>query len=270
MATHDDDFERAAADVARESNPEFAPEQARIFALGLNALNGAGVPYMVGGAFAKHAYTGIWRDTKDLDLFLKPDDLKRALDVLAAAGFDTEIEFPHWLAKTWHRPYVIDLIFGTGHGQLQIDDNWFVHSRSVEVAGVKTRLIPPEELLVSKAYVAERYRFDGADIIHLILRLEGKLDWQRILVLLGSNRNLLLWYLILFQFVYPGRTDCLPQELMEQLFDKMRRRWSKPQQPHAFRGTLLDPFSFVVDTEDWGFEDRRDLAPLVDDEGEPL
>jgi hypothetical protein len=270
MTSHDDDFEQAAANVAREGNPKFEPEQARFFAQSLNALNGAGIPYMVGGAFAKHVYTGIWRDTKDLDLFLKPGDLKQALDVLAASGFETEVEFQHWLAKAWHRPYVVDLIFGTGHGQLQIDDDWFAYSQPATIAGVETRLISPEELLVSKAYVAERYRFDGADIIHLILRLEGKLDWQRILTRLENNRNLLLWYLILFQFVYPGRTDYLPHALMEQLFDKLRRRWPTPQHPHAFRGALLDPFSFVVDTEDWGFEDRRDLAPLVDEEGEPL
>ena len=36
----------------------------------------------------------------------------------------------------------------------------------------------------------------------------------------------------------------------------------------AFRGTLLDPFSFLVDIEDWGYEDRRNLEPVVDDEGE--
>lgn len=270
MPTHDEDFEQAVADVAREGSPDFEPEQRRVFALGLNALNDAGVPYMVGGAFAKHAYTGIWRNTKDLDLFLKPDDLKQALEVVASAGFNTEVEFQHWLAKATLEPYFIDLIFGTGHGQLQIDDAWFVYSQPVKVAGVKTRLIPPEELIVSKAYVAERYRFDGADIIHLILRLEGKLDWQRILDRLGANRPLLFWYLALFQFVYPGQTDYLPHELMEQFFDEMRRRWSKPRPPRAFRGTLLDPFSFIVDIEDWGFEDRRELDPLVDEAGELL
>jgi hypothetical protein len=57
---------------------------------------------------------------------------------------------------------------------------------------------------------------------------------------------------------------------MVQLFEKMRRRWAKPGPAHAFRGTLLDPFSFIVDIEDWGYEDRRDLSPLVDEEGEPL
>lgn len=47
----------------------------------------------------------------------------------AVAGFETEVEFQHWLAKAWHRPYVVDLIFGTGHGQPQIDDEVIVLRR---------------------------------------------------------------------------------------------------------------------------------------------
>jgi hypothetical protein len=38
----------------------------------------------------------------------------------------------------------------------------------------------------------------------------------------------------------------------------------------TFRGTLLDPFFYNVDIEDWGYEDRRDLRALVDQEGEVL
>jgi hypothetical protein len=268
MVTHDDDFNQALADVAREGKPKFEPGQAKVFASALKALNEADVPYMVGGAFAKHAYTRVWRNTKDLDLFLKPEDLKTALDVLTNVGFETEIEFQHWLAKARQEPYFIDLIFGTGHGQLQIDDGWLEHSQPIKIAGVETRLIPIEELIASKAYVAERYRFDGADILHLIQSAKGQLDWQRILVQLGDNRDLLLWHLILFDFVHPGHADYLPQELMGQLFEQMRQRWSEPERSKAFRGTLLDPFSFLVDIEDRGYEDRRDLAPLVDEEGE--
>ena len=174
-------------DVAREGKPQFDPEQTRVFARGLRALNEAGVPYLIAGAMAKHAYTGIWRNTKDLDIFLKPADLEPALAALAGAGFDNAIEFRHWLAKARQEPYFIDVIFGTGHGQLQIDDSWFDNSRSIKIAGVQAQLIPPEELIVSKMYVAERYRFDGADVLHVIQGTRGKIDWQRILTLLDDN-----------------------------------------------------------------------------------
>ena len=85
---------------------------------------------------------------------------------------------------------------------------------------------------------------------------------------LGVNRGLLLWHLLLFNFIYPGHADYLPQDLMVQLFEWVRRGWSRLRPPTAFRGTLLDPFSFLVDIEDWGYEDRRKLDPIVDDEGE--
>ncbi len=268
MPTNDPEFEAQLADVARAADPRFEPEEAQAFARALNTLNATGIPYVVGGAFAKHAYTGIWRDTKDLDVFLKPDDLKTALDALAEAGYETSIEFEHWLAKAHQEPYVVDLIFGTGHGQLHVDDAWFEHARPGNIAGVDTRLIPLEELIVSKAYIAERYRFDGADIIHLILATKGKIDWERVLERLGPNRELLLWYLVLFDFVYPGHAKYLPQELMGGLFDEMREQWSRRTRGKAFRGTILDPFSYTVDIEDWDYEDRRDLEPLVDEEGE--
>ena len=262
--------EEPAEDVAREGKPQFEPEQEAMFARGLRALNQAGIAYVIAGAMAKHAYTGIWRNTKDIDLFLKPADLEPALAALAGAGFDTTIEFHHWLAKARQEPYFIDLIFGTGHGQLQIDDSWFEKSRPIKVAGVQAQLIPVEELIVSKLYVAERYRFDGADVLHVIQGTRGQIDWQRVLALLDDNRDLLLPYLLLFAFVYPGRTHYLPQSLMTELFEEARRRWSDPHGRKDFRGTLLDPFSFTVDIEDWDYEDQRKLEPLVGEMGDVL
>jgi hypothetical protein len=276
MTQNGKDWEQVVEDVAREREPQLEPDEAEVFARALKALNEADVPYLIGGAFAKHAYTGIWRDTKDLDLFLKPVDLRPALKALEQAGFETEIEFRHWLAKARQKPYFVDLIFGTGHGQLGVDDSWFKYTPPIEVAGVKARLIALEDLIASKAYVAERYRFDGADILHLIHGTKGQLDWQRVLARLGDNHGLLLWHLVLFAYVYPGRTHYLPQTLMVKLFETARRLWwqppdaAAPRQTKAFRGTLLDPFSFIVDIEDWQYEDRRNLAPLVNEEGEVI
>jgi hypothetical protein len=246
--------------------PTFAPEQADLYRRTLRALNEADVPYLVAGAMAKYAYTGIWRDTKDLDLFLKADDLNRTLDLLAEAGFATEIEFPHWLAKARRDPYFVDLIFGMGHGRLQVDESWFEEKRPFAIAGVDVFLLPPEELFVSKTFVIERYRCDIADLLHLILRTKGQLNWQRILDLLGNHRDLLLCHLLLFNYVYPGHSEYLPQGLITDLFTNVHQRWQKPEAPQRFRGTLLDPHSFVVDVEAWGYNDSRELDALVDEE----
>lgn len=263
--------DEALKNVTYEGDPKLTVDQRKVYREALNVMNKAGVPYAVGASFARHAYTGIWRQTKDLDIFLQPEHLKAALDALREAGFDTEVPGEHWLAKAWKGEQFIDLIFGTGHGQIPIDARSFEGIKKAEVLGVETCLIPLEEMIASAAYIAVRNRFDGGEVVHLIRSAKGKLDWQRILDRLGENRELLLWHLILFDFIYPGHSSYLPKDLMVQLFDEARQRWSdeRPRR-HAFRGSLLDPFLFHVDVDDWGYEDRRITDPLVNEEGETL
>ena len=51
------------------------------------ALNDAGVPYVISGMYAVYAYTGICRETKDLDLLLVPSAVVPAAEALKEAGF---------------------------------------------------------------------------------------------------------------------------------------------------------------------------------------
>ncbi len=258
--------EQEHQDATHQRPARFEPEEAAVFAHALRLLAETGIPHALGGALALHTYTGIWRDTKDLDVFLKPADLATAFGTLAGAGFETSVEERHWLAKARREPYFIDLLFGTSHGRLKVDDAWFGSGRTVEFEGVTVGVIPLEQLLVSKLYIAAHDRFDGSDVVHLIRATRGQLDWQRVLSLLGDNQQLLLWHLILFDLVYPGHADYLPKDLVTELFDRMRARWAEPTDPTAFRGTLLDPYGFTVDVAEWGYQDWRDLTPLVGDE----
>jgi hypothetical protein len=257
--------------ITYESPPLLSIEEERVFRLSLQTLNSTGIVYAVGAAFARYVYTGIWRSTKDLDVFLRPEDLKTALDALRDVGFQTRIDTPHWLAKAWKEESLIDLIFGTGHGLLPITESSFENSQVSEILGVTTRLFPIEEMIASAAFIAVRGRFDGAEVLHLIQGAKGKVDWQRILRRLGNNRQLLLWHLILFDFVYPGHSDYLPKDIMVELFEEMRQKWEKRDyNPKAFRGMVVDPFSFRVDIDDWGYEDQRNTKPLVNEKGEVL
>ncbi len=51
--------------VTREAPVVFKPEEERAFKRWLSILKDESIPFALGGAFAVHAYTGIWRDTKD-------------------------------------------------------------------------------------------------------------------------------------------------------------------------------------------------------------
>jgi len=53
----------------------------------LRGLRDEQVPCLVAGAYAFFEYTGIFRDTKDLDLFVRAGDLEGAFRVLEPAGF---------------------------------------------------------------------------------------------------------------------------------------------------------------------------------------
>src|SRR5207248_4811578 len=109
------------AAVSSSLPPAFAPEQERAFRDALKLMNDAGLPYAVSGAFALHEHTGIWRNTKDLDVFLPTEHLLRALEHLKQNGFDTEVRDPIWLGKAWRDGYFIDLITGMSNAIIQVE-----------------------------------------------------------------------------------------------------------------------------------------------------
>jgi hypothetical protein len=58
----------------------------------LAALRGASHRFMLGGAFGLAFYTGRWRDTKDIDLFVPAQDRERAIQILRGLGFEDYYE----------------------------------------------------------------------------------------------------------------------------------------------------------------------------------
>ncbi|RJP23308.1 MAG: nucleotidyl transferase [Candidatus Abyssobacteria bacterium SURF_5] len=263
-------YKLVCLDSGIERPYEIAPEGADIISRWLSLLNETEVDYAVGGAFAMHAHTGIWRDTKDFDVFVAPQDLKKVLNRLSQAYFNPDIRDTSWLAKVESTPYNFDIIFGFRNGLMKIDRQFLEHSVRVEVMGVQTRALEIEELIASKAYIARRYRFDGADIAHLIRESKGKLDWERLLRLMDGNRDVLFWHLIFFLIVYPGHSDFIPRDLLADLFNQLVERGQKITNPKLFQGTLLDPVSFGIDYLNFGYEGYYRAKPLVNHQGEVL
>lgn len=250
-------------------SPGISPKEFAVFNRWLKILNRSKAPYVLAGASAYYVHTGIFRGTKDLDVFLQPRDLKTALDALAGAGYETEVRSRHWLAKTRENSYVLDLIFGFWNGRMKIDETWIERSRTARFAGVKVPVISLEDLIASKAYVNARDRFDGSDIAHLIRSVQGKLDWRRVHHLLGEDYSLLLWHLLHYDYVYPGQ-DRHVHRFMVRLFHRLRKSWPEKPPPSYFRGALLDPVSYIVDIVEMGYRDPRDMTPVVDKEGNLL
>lgn len=241
------------------------PEQEReLYKRGLGALNAAGVPYVVAGAYAIYEHTGIYRQTKDLDIFCTPEAVVQAAQVLRDAGFVTRLEQPYWLAKaisTENRDHFIDIIYGMGNGIALIDEDWFRHSSPAILAATQVRVAPVEELIWHRLFIHERHRHDMADVVHLILCKGHLMDWRRLITKTGEHWPLLLSQLSLFRYVYPGYRDQVPQWVLRELLDRAeedsRAGSARGDEHDVTHGTMISRFSFSIDVNEWGFRDLR-------------
>jgi hypothetical protein len=231
------------------------PEAATLYSEVLHAMNRLGVPYAVAGAFALQKYTGIWRLTKDLDIFMKAEDIPAALDYLAQLNFRCETLDPVWLSKAHRGEYYVDLISGMSNAAILVDDSWMMRTIPAAIAGVPSRIISVEDLLASKLFVVRRERFDGADIAHIIYGRRGNLDWNRVLELAGEHWEMVLWALILFRYVYPAQTHYVPPALWQDLLSRYLHEVQHPDPNARFRGSLVDDNMFSIDLKDWGLDD---------------
>jgi hypothetical protein len=244
----------ATPPVTSSVPPDFPQKQQRLFREVLEVMNQHRVPYAVSGAFALHQCTGIWRYTKDLDLFLTEQVVPAALELLQKRGYICEICDPVWLAKAHRDDFFVDLITGMSNGVISVDSSWIQRAQPAIVMGVETRVMAAEELIASKLFVTRRERFDGGDIAHVIYGSKGKIDWDRILALVGEHWEVLLWALIFFRYAYPAHSGYVPFKLWEDLLTRYMNLVSKSDPKAKFRGSLLDENIFAIDVKEWGLD----------------
>lgn len=219
-----------------------------------------GIDFLVGGAFAFVRYTGIGRDTKDLDLFIRRDDWDAVTTALAEQGISTELTFPHWLGKAYggrQREFFVDLIFSGGNGVAEVDAEWFAYAVRDESLGFPVRLMPVEEMIWSKAFLMERERFDGADVLHLVRARQHEINWPRLLSRFGEHWRVLLSHLVLFPYVYPN--EAAPQLVIDELLDRAKSETKADESIRLCRGPLLSRAQYLVDVERWNYVDAREV-----------
>jgi hypothetical protein len=222
----------------------------------LRKLNETDIPFLIGGTLAFSHYSKIPRETKDLDVFVKPSDCPRVLEAFGDAGYQTELSFPHWLGKVRQGPHFIDVIFSSGNGVGRVDDLWFEHAAKADVLGLIVRLTPVEEMIWTKAFIQERERFDGADVLHLVRETGPSLDWPRLLMRFADHWRVLLSHLILFGFVYPDKRQVVPAWVMDELMRRMAASRPNSNNVVCF-GTLLSREQYLHDLERFKYSDGR-------------
>src|ERR1043165_1534898 len=261
------DAQEKALPVSSSQPPVFCRQQEALFREVIQLLEKKQVPFVISGAFALHEHTGIWRDTKDLDLFLPTTEVMRALKILEEDGFETEIPDPVWLAKAGRDGFLVDMITGMSNGVIRVDYSWIRRASRSQIFGLSVRVLAPEELIASKVFVTRRERFDGADIGPVIYGTRGQFEWPRLMSLIGEHWEMLLWSLVLYHYIYPAHSDYVPREIWEELLNRFKVELAHPNKDAEFRGSLIDDKMFAIDVKEWG---KRDILEEHRTKAEPI
>ncbi|MBS7563651.1 nucleotidyltransferase [Mucilaginibacter sp. Bleaf8] len=214
------------------------------------------IPFMLGGAFAIFHYSGIYRETKDLDVYCKSSDCPRIMKYFSDRGYETQFTDARWLAKIFKGEYFIDLIFDTVNNICTVDDSWFERAVDASFFEKDVKLLPPEELIWSKIYVQNRERYDGADINHLLVQYGDNLDWNQLMFRMDQHWQLLLAQLMSFQFVYPADyQQKVPRWVYDELLRRAHEQLDLPAATEKVcRGPMIDQTQYSVDIKDWDYK----------------
>ncbi len=235
-------------------------ELGRFYRDALECLQRAGFRFLICGGYAFEFHTGIRRRTKDIDLFVLPQEVKPILETLQKAGYRTQYSEPGWLAKVYSGEDFIDVIYNSGNGLCPVDESWFEYGIDAKLLDLDVKISPVEEMIWQKCYIQVRHRYDGADVAHLILACGEQMDWPRLLKRFGDHWAVLLSQLILFQYIYPGEKDLVPHWVMDDLLQRLadERSASCNGDADTCRGTLLSKFDFQTDVKEWEYRDPRE------------
>ncbi|MDQ4088444.1 MAG: nucleotidyltransferase family protein [Pseudomonadota bacterium] len=232
------------------------PEAVDFYVESLRLLADTEFQFLLSGTYALSCYTGISRPTKDLDIFCKPSDAPKILSFFKNRGYRIEIEDERWIGKVFKDEYFFDVIYNISTASIPITEEWFREVYEVEVYGTRVRITPPTEFILSKLFLQDRYRYDGADVVHVILKKHEEIDWHRLLNAMELYWELLLIHVLNFRFIYPTERHCIPNWLFEELLERLHAQAEMPPaQMKICRGRLLSPRDYITDIAEWGFAD---------------
>jgi hypothetical protein len=252
LATKPDACAAAHRDPPTASSAAAEPFYAAI----LRELLEARLPFLVAGGYAVNAYTGLGRPTKDLDIFTTAGVFPRVLLRMKRRGYAVSIEDERWIGKVRKGDDFIDIIFGSANGAVPVQDDWFEHARQAEVLGATVPMLSPTELIWSKAFVQDRRRYDGSDVIHVILKQHENIDWRRLLSHMDGAWEILLGLVTSFRWVYPSERNVIPRWLLEELMARLQRQLElPPPERRVCRGGMFSNVDYRPAVEQWGFAD---------------
>jgi hypothetical protein len=116
----------------------------RVYQQVIDEARAANIEFAVGGAFAVAAYTGHWRNTKDLDLYVLPERRQAMIAALTRAGlrdyYDHEAYDRGWIYRAVANDVIVDVIWAMANRRAEVDEEWVV-DRAREHTGTVVQLV---------------------------------------------------------------------------------------------------------------------------------
>jgi len=185
-----------------------------IYTSAIEAMRAAGVRFLLGGGFALAAYTGRWRDTKDIDFYIMPEARQAAVACLSKAGFAdyySRVAYDRkWIHRNVRSDMIVDLIWAMANQRTRVDSLWFERAQTVSIRGRQLGVIPIEEMLWCKLYIMQRDHCDWTDIFNLLYARGKQIDWTHLLHRLDGDLPLLKAMLGVYGWLCPAESRRLP------------------------------------------------------------
>ena len=225
-------------------------QSATAFRQALEALNRSVVPYVIGGAFAIHHYTGIWRNTNDLDVYLERKHVRRAVHALSRAGFRDHGEMAagdrKWIYHAVKNHGFVDLIWQPPNHLSPVDET--VHARGEDgmFLNIPTRFMPADDLVWAKVFTMNHHRCDWPDVFHVVRARPKNFDWEHLVGKMAEHWPVLLSFIVLYDWTYPREAQSIPQGVRDELLKRKRGLPIVSDEPT--REAVLDPWIYTRPT----------------------
>lgn len=217
----------------------------QVFQPAIRAARALQVPIAIGGGLAISLYTGQWRNSKDIDLYVLPQDREAVSAAVLGTGladlFELQPYDRSWIFRAARDGIIVDVMWALANGAGDVEPGWLARGASATVRDEPLRLLAPEEMFWSKVHVLQRDRCDWPDLLNLLYTTGPHFDWARVVQRMAGQERLLGSILSLFAWVAPGRARLLPDWLWRRAHLEMPSTGSVRCHEHLR----------LLDTRDW-------------------